>query len=112
MTEFISRFLLMVNAYLFRNKHCGGAARAGCSLRQGLHRPGPCPTALHQGELGGPGDGNKVQPRVWIIREVCGDEAGQRTSWDISPWIRLRVKPDEGNEVRDSPVTDMSEVPR
>ncbi|XP_010291299.1 PREDICTED: catenin alpha-3 [Phaethon lepturus] len=50
-----------------------------------------------------PGDGNQAQPRAQTIRKVCGDEAGQRTSWEVSPWIRVRVRPGEGNQVEDDP---------
>lgn len=93
----------MVNAYLFRKRYCEGAARAGCPLRKGPHWPGSC-SALHQGDLGMPGAANQVQPRARIIRNDCGDEAGQRTCWEVSPWIRLRVRPGESNRVRDVPV--------
>ncbi|XP_010135166.1 PREDICTED: catenin alpha-3-like [Buceros rhinoceros silvestris] len=44
------------------------------------------------------GAANQVQPRAQIIRKDCGDEAGQRTCWEVSPWIRLRVRPGESNQ--------------
>jgi len=69
-----------------------------------LSEAGPCPTALPQGEPGMPGQRNWVQPRLQTIRKVCGDEVSQKTSWEVSPQTRLRVRPGEGNQVKDSPM--------
>lgn len=48
--------------------------------RQSLHQPGPCPTVAEQDKQGKPGNGSQVQPRVQVTRQVCGYEAGLKSS--------------------------------
>lgn len=55
---------------------------------QGLHYPGPRPTAHEQGAQGRPGDGHHIQPRVQIISHVHKNKAGLKSSQDVSPRVR------------------------
>ena len=36
--------------------------------------------------------GSWGQPRVQIIRQVCGDDAGPRSSWEINSLVRVRMR--------------------
>lgn len=66
-----------------------------CSIREGelgpkskqqdkqgqcRHQQGPSPTIPKQGKQSRSSDGNQLQPRVCVARQVCNNEAGLRLS--------------------------------
>lgn len=60
-------------------------------LGSGCHQPGLRPTMPGQLEQGRPSDdGRQGQLRVQTTRQACGDRAGLRANWEVSPLVRIR----------------------
>lgn len=54
------------------------------------------PTLLEQGKQGRPKGRSQGQPGVQITTEVCSDKTGLRSSWEVSPLVRIKFS--ESNE--------------
>jgi len=53
---------------------------AAREAEEGLLQQGPHPTAPEQGEQRMYSEDSRVQLRITIIRQACGDEAGPRSN--------------------------------
>lgn len=49
------------------------------------------------GSRGSPRDGSQAPSRVQIIRQVCGDEAGPRSSQEVDLQVRVRIRSSNHN---------------
>ena len=57
--------------------------------------PSYCPQVGVQGR---PGDGTWFQPRAQINRQVPGDEAGLRSSWEVNSQLQVRIRSSDGHQ--------------
>lgn len=54
------------------------------------------PTLPEQGKQDRPKGGGQGQPRIQITTQVCSDKTGLRSSWEVTPLVRVKFS--ESNE--------------